>query len=77
VDVTWHPAAVRAGLSGTLDWDGAGDMACAVEPRATYAVAEDRFRKQKELLRARLYGAGERERRDRVLAEIARRAAAF
>ena len=22
VDVTWHPAAVRGGLPGTLDWDG-------------------------------------------------------
>lgn len=32
VDVTWHPDAVRAGLPGSLDWDGEADMVCAVQP---------------------------------------------
>ncbi len=47
VDVTWHPAAIHAGLAGTLDWDGLSDMRCAVadgafrrknscEPRSPY-----------------------------------------
>lgn len=75
VDVTWHPDAIRAGLPGTLDWDGASDMRCAVEPVATYAVGDAGFREQKELLRGRLYSAAQRETRDRILAEIARRAA--
>jgi hypothetical protein len=74
VDVTWHPAAIRAGLRGTLDWAGDADMACAVEPVACYAVADDAFRAQKELLRSRLYSPQDREVRDRVLAEIAARA---
>lgn len=73
VDVTWQPGAVRAGLLGTLDWDGASDMACAVQPVASYAVGDD-FRVQKELLRSRLYSAAERSTRDRILAEIASRA---
>lgn len=74
VDVTWHPPAVRAGLPGTLDWDGSSDMICAIEPLHSYAVAED-FRAQKELLRARLYSTAQRVRRDRILAEITSRAA--
>jgi hypothetical protein len=74
VDVTWHPSAVRAGLSGTLDWDGRADMMCAVTAVATYAVADREFRVQKELLRSRLYTEGQRSRRDRLLAEIAERA---
>lgn len=73
VDVTWHPAAVRAGLPGTLDWDGASDMTCAVQPVDSYAVAGD-FRAQKEKLRSRLYSAAERNKRDQLLAEIAQRA---
>lgn len=77
VDVTWPPSAVRAGLRGTVDWDARSDMACAVEPMAAYAIGDDAFRQQKELLRSRLYTADERARRDRVLAEIAKRAAAL
>lgn len=76
VDVTWHPAAVRAGLPGMLDWDGEADMTCAVEPLACYAVRDAEFRAQKELLRARLYSTEQRSRRDQALREIARRAAA-
>ena len=45
-DVTWHPAAIRAGLRGTLQWTAIADMTCAVEPVAFYAVAPDRFRDQ-------------------------------
>lgn len=77
VDVTWHPAAVRSGLAGTLDWDGMSDMQCAFEPTAAYAVADDDFRGQKELLRARLYSPEQRARRDNLLAEIADRASKF
>lgn len=77
LDVTWHPAAVQAGLPGTLRWDGASDMACAVTPVASYAVADDRFREQKELLRSRLYTPAQRAVRDEVLAEMSRRAAAL
>ena len=77
VDVTWHRAAVEAGLSGTLEWDGMSDMLCAVEPVASYAVADEAFRAQKELLRARLYSPEQRARRDFVLAEMADRASKF
>jgi len=73
VDVTWQPGAVRAGLPGTLGWDGASDMACAVQPIASYAVGDD-FRSQKELLRSRLYSTAERSTRDQILAEMATRA---
>ncbi|MFN2537464.1 MAG: hypothetical protein ABR549_04830 [Mycobacteriales bacterium] len=77
LDVTWHPAAVEAGLAGTLFWDGKSDMDCAVTPPASYAVADDRFREQKELLRSRLYSPAQRTVRDEVLAEMAQRAAAL
>jgi hypothetical protein len=77
LDVTWHPSALRAGLSGSLDWDGLDDMDCAVEPVSAYAVADARFREQKELLRARLYTPAQRVLRDEVLAEMAVRAAAL
>lgn len=77
VDVTWHPAAVRAGLPGTLGWEGTSDMECAVTAMISYAVAEDGFREQKELLRSRLYSPAQRAVRDEVLAEMARRAASL
>ena len=77
VDVTWHPAAIHAGLAGTLDWDGLSDMRCAVKPTAAYAVSAGAFRMQKELLRARLYSPKQRATRDTVLAEIANRASKF
>lgn len=77
LDVTWHPAAIRAGLAGSLDWDGSADMACAVTASASYAVADEAFRSQKELLRTRLYSPAQRALRDEVLAEMAARAAAF
>jgi hypothetical protein len=42
VDVTWHPAAIVCGLTGTLDWDGTSDMVCAVDVEASYAVGDER-----------------------------------
>lgn len=77
IDVTWHPAAVCAGLSGTLGWGGLSDMMCAVEPIASYPVSDQDLRIQKELLRARLYSPAQRAMRDQVLAEIAKRASEF
>jgi hypothetical protein len=74
VDVTWQPVAVAAGLPGTLNWDGRSDMVCAVNPVASYAVADEYFRDQKERLRARLYTSDQRLLRDTILAEIAHRA---
>lgn len=74
VDVTWHPAAITAGLRGTLNWDGRSDMMCAVNPVASYAVADEDFRNQKERLRSRLYTPDQRVLRDTILAEIAHRA---
>lgn len=76
IDVTWHPAAIRAGLPGTLDWSGKSDMTCAVPPVVSYAVSGD-FRAQKEMVRSRLYSARERRRRDQILTQIASRAAQF
>lgn len=77
VDVTWHPAAIQAGLPGTLDWDGTSNMRCAVDLVEAYAVGDDDFRVQKERLRARLYTSADRTRRNRILAEISRRASAL
>jgi hypothetical protein len=74
VDVTWHPAAVRHGLGGSLDWDGRQDMAPAWLPIASYAVSRSGLRVQKEALRSRLYTPEQRARRDGTLAEMARRA---
>lgn len=72
-DITWHPAAVRAGLPGTLAWDAGTDMTPAVAPTMCHAVRRPVLRAQKEALRVRLYSPAERERRDEVLAEMAAR----
>lgn len=79
VDVTWHPAAVRAGLPGLPDdWDGRSDSPVAVDPvGAGYAVPRSQLRQAKEALRYRLYDGDDRARRDEVLATIARRASAL
>lgn len=77
VDVTWHPAAIRGGLSGTLDWSGEHDMQPALPPVACYAVSRRELRAQKEKLRERIYTPEQRVRRDDLLAELARRAAAL
>lgn len=77
VDVTWHPAAVRRGLPGTLDWSGDRDMQPALPPLACYAVSRSHLRSQKEKLRGRLYTPAERGRRDALLGELASRALAL
>lgn len=77
VDVTWHPEAIAGGLPGTLDWDGASNMAVAVQPVQSYAVSRTHLRAQKQALRARLYSPEDRTLRDAALTEIARRAASF
>lgn len=77
VDVTWHPAAIQGGLSGTLDWPGEHDMQPALSPVACYAVGRRQLRAQKEKLRERIYTPEQRVRRDDLLAELARRAAAL
>ena len=74
VDVTWDPPLIVKGLPGTLDWDGAGDMLIAVGEGASCWVAPlEALREAKEALRRRLYRAGERKVRDRVLAAMSRR----
>ena len=71
VDVTWDPPLIRAGLPGTLGWDGASDMEMAIgEPAGFYAPDPPRLRQEKEALRRRLYGTGERDVRDGVLAAM-------
>lgn len=77
VDVTWHPETISGGLPGTLDWDGASNMALAVQPFRSYAVSRTNLRAQKEALRARLYTPEDRALRDATLAEIGRRAASI
>lgn len=79
VDVTWHPSAVAAGLPGlSPTWDGASDTPVAVPPVGPgYAVPAKQLRSAKEAIRRRLYSPADRERRDRVLAEIAQRATGF
>ncbi|ROR90840.1 hypothetical protein [Nocardioides aurantiacus] len=76
VDVTWHPAAVAAGLPGLApDWDGSSDTPTAVAPVGPgHAVDRTSLRGAKEKLRERLYSREERARRDRILREIAARA---
>lgn len=78
VDVTWHPGAVAAGLPGmTTEWDGRSDLPTAVAAIGPgYSVERSSLRDSKEKLRDRLYTQEQRERRDRILAEIARRAGA-
>ncbi|MGH8629361.1 MAG: hypothetical protein ACREU7_01165, partial [Burkholderiales bacterium] len=74
VDVTWDRRLIAHGLPGTLDWDGHSDMAVAVgETGAGWSVRREHLREAKEALRARLYGPGEREIRDEILALLAER----
>jgi hypothetical protein len=74
VDVTWDPPLIRAGLSGTLDWDGRSDMAPAVGPVVDwYAPDPARLRSAKEQLRGRLYSGNQRARRDAVIAAMSSR----
>ena len=78
VDVTWDPAFVTRGLSGTLNWDGESDMALAIgETGAGWSVERSSLRQAKEALRHRLYSPGEREVRDTVLAALSKRFATW
>jgi hypothetical protein len=78
VDITWDPPLIDRGLPGTLDWDGESDMLVAVGGAGPgWAVPRGGLREAKEALRRRLYGAGERELRDRTLAALARRFAGW
>ena len=72
VDITWDPTLVQlGGLPGTLDWDGQSDMLLAVgEGGPCWSVPRDGLRQAKEALRARIYAPGQRELRDRILAEL-------
>lgn len=74
VDVTWDPPLIeRGGLPGLLDWDGRTDMLVAVgEGGPCWSVPREGLRDAKEALRARIYGPGQRELRDRILAELVR-----
>lgn len=71
IDITWDPPLLRAGLPGTLDWDGTGDMTPAVGAvHDWYAPDPHHLRAAKEALRRRLYDERDRVRRDRTLAAI-------
>jgi hypothetical protein len=77
VDVTWDPPLVARGLPGG-PWDGWSDTPLAVgDAGPGWAVPRDGLRAAKEGLRRRLYGPGERDVRDRVLAALSRRLAAW
>ena len=73
VDVTWDPPLIRQGLPGTLHWDGRSDMLIAVgEGGPGWSVPREGLRQAKEALRSRIYTPGQRELRDRILAQLAR-----
>jgi hypothetical protein len=74
VDITWDPPLIERGLPGTIDWDGASDMLLAIgDLEPGWSVPRERLREAKEALRARLYGPGERDIRDSVLAGLSTR----
>ena len=74
VDVTWDPPLIERGLPGTLEWDGESDMVLALGATGPgWAPPRGGLREAKEALRRRLYGAGQRELRDRTLAALTRR----
>ena len=78
VDVTWDPPLLAAGLPGTRMWDGVSDMEMAIGgPLGWWAPNPEKLRAEKEALRSRLYGPGDRAERDRVLATMAKRFAAW
>jgi hypothetical protein len=71
VDVTWDPALAEHGPPITRPWDGSSDMRLALAANGPgWAVERSHLRIAKEALRARLYGPGERELRDRTLRAI-------
>lgn len=74
VNVTWDPPLIEcSGLPGTLNWNGRSDMLLAVgEGGPCWSVPRDGLRPAKEALRSRIYAPGQRELRDRILAELVR-----
>lgn len=72
VDVTWDPPLIQhGGLPGTLDWDGRTDMLIAVgEGGPCWSVPRQDLRQAKEALRTRIYRPGQRDVRDRILAQL-------
>ena len=73
VDITWDPPLIERGLPGTMNWDGESDMPLAVDATGPgWGVPRAGLREYKEALRRRLYGPGERERRDAALKELSR-----
>lgn len=78
VDVTWDPPLIAYGLPGTLDWDAQSDMRLAVDGAgAGWTVPRRQLRSAKEALRSRLYTKAERTLRDKTLAALSRRFAAW
>jgi len=78
VDVTFDPLLAARGLPATLGWDGAADMALAVDAKGPgWSVTRAGLRPAKESLRRRLYGEGQRERRDKMLRRLSERYAAW
>lgn len=78
VDVTWDPPLIAYGLPGTLDWDAQTDMRLAVDGAgAGWTVPRRQLRSAKEALRSRLYTKAERKLRDKTLAALSRRFAAW
>lgn len=74
VDVTWDPPLIRAGLPGQVDWDGASDMTPAIgETTNWWSPHPQRLREEKEALRSRLYGPGDRQVRDDALETLSQR----
>jgi hypothetical protein len=71
VDITWDPPLLDRGFGGPRDWDGASDTPLAIDPIGPgWSVPRDQLRAAKEGLRGRLYGAGDRARRDAALAAL-------
>jgi hypothetical protein len=71
VDVTIDPPLAARGLPATLDWDGASDMALAVEATGPgWSVPRAQLRAAKEALRRRLYYGGQRVERDAILRRL-------
>lgn len=71
VDVTVDPPLAARGLPATLGWDGASDMALAIDSVGPgWSVRRPELRAAKEALRRRLYGPGERAERDAILRRL-------
>jgi riboflavin synthase len=71
VDVTVDPPLAARGLPATLGWEGASDMALAIDSAGPgWSVPRAQRRAAKKALRRRLYGPGERTERDAILRRL-------